>query len=125
MQVELEYVGKKEPFTFNCTILTRPVEWKFRHRGSRVFAEPAVADEVLKHNPTGFVKKVGMVQEVESAVPVEEPKSGLNCPYCGKNYKLGGRGQYFYDRHVDSCPERILDEPKEEPAGLIYDPLDS
>jgi hypothetical protein len=112
MQVELEYIGKKEPFEFNSKILTRTVSWRFSHRGSRVLTEPAVADEILKYNPTGFVKKVGEKSEV-----VEREKREiipmLVCPYCDKKYKPGGRGKHFYDIHVQNCPEKLLDEPKE------------
>jgi hypothetical protein len=123
MQVELEYIGKKEPLVFNSKILGRTISWNFRHRGSKVLTEPVVADEILKYNPTGFVKKVGeraveQTQEKREIIPM------LVCPYCEKKYKPGGRGKYFYDIHVQNCPEKLLDEPKEEPEGLINDSVD-
>lgn len=125
MQVELEYIGKKEPYTFNFNVLTHKGAWTFRHRGSSVFTSPAIADEVLKHNPTGFVKKIG--EKHEPVEMIKEPKSGLDCPYCGKNYKERGRGKYFFERHVETCPDRILvepEEPKNDYAEIIQSPLD-
>jgi len=109
MDVGLQYVGKKLPFTFKNPILGEGEKIKFVDHETVVFVNSEIASWIFKHNPYGFVKKVekhssralakkeAPVEEIEEVV--EEVVEELICPHCFRKYS----DKMWFDKHVAKC----------------------
>lgn len=116
MKVGLQYVGKKQvPFTYENVNLRFERQLTWKDRKTTLWVEKEDADFIFKHNPYGFVKKVGeRSDDVEPAPALveenepEPPKPDLICPVCHKTY----HDLMWYEKHVAKCmkPEEMKDE---------------
>lgn len=106
MKVEVEYVGKKKNFVYENQFGDESVRLEFSSPGATAFISKTALDNILKHNPYGFLKVIDGKPEVEEVVETVEKKESLICPTCFKEY----RDKRWFDRHVEKCVA-----PKDEP----------
>jgi hypothetical protein len=119
MKVKVEFVGKKKNFVYENTFKNEFVRLEFKSPGDTAIISKTALDNILKHNPYGFLKVIDGPIEEAPAEEVAEKKESFICPTCFKEYS----DQRWYDKHVKMCMA-----PVDEPDEIISDdgsPMDA
>lgn len=118
--VKVEYVGKKKNFVYENKFSHELVRLEFGKPGDTAFVSKTALDNILKHNPYGFLKVIDGKPEVKEKVVDTQPeveeetvekKESLICPSC---FTTKYTDKAWFDKHVKKCT--MLKAPVVEPV---------